>query len=57
MFTTKNVKDISDQVHHTGKYSDYESDNSVHYFPGHNLIYYSEQKYFSIEKIKGVQRK
>ena len=38
MFSTKKLKDISDQVYHTGKCSDYESDDSVHYSLVHNLL-------------------
>ena len=43
---TENVKDISYQLHHTGKYSDYESYNSVHYPPGHNLNYYLDECFY-----------
>ena len=37
MFSTENVKDVSDQVHHIIKKKDFESDDSVQYPPGHNL--------------------
>ena len=43
---TEYVKDIFYQVHHTGKYSDYESYNSVHYPPGHNLNYYLDECFY-----------
>ena len=50
MFRTENIKDISDQVHHTGEYSDYESDDSVHYPP-------VDERVYQLKKIKGIQRK
>lgn len=42
VFSAENVKVISDQAHHSRKYSDYESDDLVHYPPGRNLNYYSD---------------
>ena len=50
VFRTENIKDISDQVHHTGEYSDYESDDSVHYPP-------VDERVYQLKKIKGIQRK
>ena len=47
VFSTENVKDISDQVHHTGKYSDCESDEPVHYSPGHNINYYLDENFIN----------
>ena len=43
-FSKEKVKDAEDEVYGMGIYSDDESKESIHYSPGHNVNYYSEDK-------------
>ena len=57
-FSAENIKDISDKIHCYGKYadSDCETDESIHYEPGHGLNCYSSDESRSKKK-KANQRK
>ena len=51
-FSAENIKDISDKIHCYGKYadSDCETDESIHYEPGHGLNCYSSDESRSKKK-------
>ena len=51
IFREEKIKEISDQIHRIEKYSgsNYESDKSIHYGPGHDANYHSSEESKSIK--------
>ena len=58
-FSAENIKDTSDKIHCYGKYadSDCETDESIHYEPGHGVNCYFSDESRSKEKKKQTKEK